>query len=335
MLRHDFDYEEPETLEGALALLRGSREPARLLAGGTDLVPNMRLDVFRPGLLVSLAAIEPQPPVEEPGGSIRLDALSRLADLESDQLVRRKLKMLAESARAVGSNQIRQMGTLGGNLCQENRCLYLNLEHDYQFTEPCYKRGGERCYPFPGNDPETCWSVYMSDIAPALIAMNAWVEILNEGGIRRIRLEELFSGRGLKPLTLGTTEIIRTVIVPALGPRFGWGYHKSSLRGGLEFAMATVAVALRLKDDGRSLAQLRIAVGAVGEGPLRPTVTEREMTGRVADGATLTEAARDASNEIDPLPHHGFTKSYLRENIRVHLHRCLTRAVERACHGEG
>ena len=329
MIPYDFDYERPDTLQEAAALLRRSGAGARLLAGGTDLIPNMRVQILKPALLISLGAITPVPPQTGPDGSIRIDALSRLATLENSDLVRREIPMLAESAHAVGGNQIRQMGTLGGNLGQEPRCLYLNQEHDFQFTAPCYKRGGDCCYPYPGNKPGTCWSVYMSDLAPALIALGADVEILGETGVRRIPAEALFTGNALKPLTLAPGEIILAIVVPPSPPGFGWGYHKSTIRGGLEFAMATIAVALCLENDGKTCAAARIVVGAVSEGPLRASATERLLVGQVLDAQRLAKAADDAAGEITPLPHHGFTRSYLSENIRVHLRRTLLAALER------
>lgn len=330
MILYNFDYERPDTLEEAAALLHKSGSSARLLAGGTDLLPNMRVQILRPALLISLSAIAPMPLYTGPDGSIRIDALTRLADLENSEFVRREIPMLAESAHAVGGNQIRQMATLGGNLCQETRCLYLNQEHDYQFTAPCYKRGGDCCYPYPGNKPGTCWSVYMSDTAPALIALGANVEILGEAGIREVPADTLFTGNALAPLRLARSEILRSVVVPPIPTGFGWGYHKSTIRGGLEFAMANIAVALCLEPDGKTCAVARIVVGAVSEGPFRALTTEKTLVGKVLNEDLLSKAADDASNEVNPLPHHGFSRNYLKENIRVYLRRTLITAFERA-----
>lgn len=329
MILYDFELERPDTWDGAAALLRDSEVQARLLAGGTDLLPNMRVQILKPALLISLGAIEPVPPQTMADGSIRLDALSRLADLEASELMRQKLPMLAESAHAVAGNQIRQMATLGGNLCQETRCLYLNQEHDYQFSAPCYKRGGNCCYPFPNNGPDTCWSVYMSDVAPALIALNADIEIFSQSGMRRIPVGNLFTGDALNSMTLAPGEMIRAVYVPPRKAGFRWGYHKSTIRGGLEYAIANMAVSLNLEADGKTCAEARIVVGAVSEGPLRAAATERSLVGDVLDTTRLARAADDASKEISPLPHHGFTKKYLRDNVRVHLRRTLAAALER------
>jgi 4-hydroxybenzoyl-CoA reductase beta subunit len=329
MILLDFGYERAATLREAAALLARLGDDARALAGGTDLLPNMRSELARPGVLVGLSAIEPEAPKLAADGSLRIDALTRLARLAHSALVREKLPMLAESAHAVGSRQIREMGTLGGNLCQETRCLYLNQRHDYQFAAPCFKRGGACCYPFPRNDPQTCWSVHMSDVAPALIALDAEFEILGEGGTRRIKAEELYTGSGLKPLSLGGAELLSAVTVPAQ-QRTGWGFHKSTIRGGLEFGMAVIAVSLQLAEDRMTCSRARVVVGAVRERPLRVASAEHLLTGTPFDDERMARAAAAAVKEINPLPHHGFTRRHLLDNIKVYLGRTLAQAAERA-----
>ena len=327
MFDFDFDHRRPETLAEASDLLRRHGTGARIIAGGTDLLPNMRIDLVRPTAVISLGAIASAQPGIQPDGSIRIDALTRLAAIANSALLRERLPLLAESARAVGSNQIREMGTLGGNLCQETRCLYLNQRHDYQFVEPCYKRGGACCYPFPLNKPDVCWSVYMSDVAPALIALGAEVETIDEDGGRRLSLEDLYTGSGLNPLNLRHGEIISAVIVPPPPAGLGCGYHKSARRGGLEFAMAVMAATLRIAPDGRTCADARIVIGAVRERPVRAAAAERALVGAALDGAGIAAAVAAALDELNPLPHHGFTKSYIIDNIRVYLRRVLVRAA--------
>ncbi len=329
MILFDFEYERPETIEEAVALL-GAEAEAKLLAGGTDLFPNMRVQVVRPSHLVSLAGLVPAEPEPLPEGGLRIDALTRLSSLETDDLVVRQAPLLAAAAHSVGGKQVRQMGTLGGNLCQETRCLYYNQQHDYQFVAGCYKRGGECCYPFPGNDDQTCWAVHCSDLAPALIALGAEIEILGPEGRRHQALEDLYSANGLSPLTLGPAEIVTAVTVPQAPTGSGWGFHKTTLRGGLEFGMVVMAVTLRLEDDGQTCAGARIVLSAIGEGPLRPEAAETALVGARLDDDTIARVAEEASREINPLPHHGYTKRYLRDNVRVHLRRSLGHAAERA-----
>ena len=325
MILYDFEYERPGSLKEATALLNETGDDAQLLAGGTDLMPNMRVEVVTPSLLVSVSGIEPAAPEKCADGSIRIDSLTKLSDLVDAELIQNELPMLAEAAHTVASNQVRVMGTLGGNLCQETRCLYYNQKHDYQFVEPCYKRGGDCCYPFPGNDRDVCWAVYMSDIAPVLIALDAKLEILGPDGTREIAMTDLYTGDGLNPFTLGAAEIIQAIFVPPVPERFGWGYHKTTVRGGLDFGTAIIVIVLQLAEDGETCCWAKIVYGAVGQGPLRPTTTELSMEDAVLDPALIAVAA---SQEISPLPHHGFNKGFLRENIRVYTERTLVSAIE-------
>ncbi len=330
MILQDFEYEKPENLEAAAALLAANGDNARLMAGGTDLLPNMRIELETPELVVSLSGIKPADPSEHEDGSLTLDALMPLAELAASDIVKCQFPLLAESAHTVAGNQIREMGTLGGNLCQEVRCLYLNQSHDFQFVEPCYKRGGDCCYPFPRNDKTTCWAVYMSDVAAALMALDASLEVLGPDGTRTLPIAGFFTGDSLSPNTLRPAEIIKSVTLPPVPPRFGWGYHKTGLRGGLEFGMAVIAATLRMKDDGRACEDAKIVFSAIGQSPLSPTGTTEAMAGAELDEVSLADFAKRAAKEVDPLPHHGFTIRYLRDNIEVHLRRALTRAVERA-----
>ncbi len=327
MIQFDFDYERPGTLSEAATLLLQHGASARIMAGGTDLLPNMRVELVRPAAVIGLSGIVPELPRREENGAIRIDALTRLATLAESALIQEQLPLLAESAHAVAGNQIRQMGTLGGNLCQETRCLYLNQQHDYQFAAPCYKRGGTVCYPFPLNKPDVCWSVYMSDVAPALIALDADVETVDGHGGRRIAVEDLFTGNGLSPIRLREGEIIGTIVIPPRPANFGWGYHKSARRGGLEFAMAVVVVTLRLDADRKTCIDARIVIGAVREKPVRAAAAERRLTCAALDEANIGAAVTAAIEELKPLPHHGFSKSYIIDNVRVYLRRVLKRAI--------
>lgn len=328
MILFDFDVVRAGSLEEARRMLAGG--DARCIAGGTDLLPRMRAKLVEPETLVSLKGIVPRPPALLPDGSLCLDALSCLADLATSDLVMRHAPMLVESAMAVGSNQIRHMGTLGGNLCQESRCLYLDQKHDYQFVEPCYKRGGDCCYPFPRNKPDTCWAVHMSDIAPALVALDATLQVSGDSGARTIPAAGLYSGNGLSPLRLGEAELISAVTIPSSTAGSGWAFHKSTVRGGLEFALAVIAITLHIGPDRRTCGAARIVVGAVREAPVRLTKAESALEEAALDDKRIAEVAATASQEANPLPHHGVSRRYLLENIRVNLQRALTAARERA-----
>jgi CO/xanthine dehydrogenase FAD-binding subunit len=134
----------------------------------------------------------------------------------------------------------------------------------------------------------------------------------------------------LRPVELDDGEIIRAVFVHPPPAGCGWGYRKSARRGGLEFALAVMAVTLRLDADRKTCAEARIVVGAVREKPVRATAAERALAGAAPDERTIANAAAIAAEEVKPLPHHGFTKSYIVDNLRVYLRRVLADAAERA-----
>lgn len=330
MILYDFEHERPGSLQDVANRLADLGPTAAVLAGGTDLLPNMRLKIQAPETLVSLGAIMPQSPVAEPDGWLRIDALTRLGNIENSDIVRATYPMLAQSAHVVGSNQIRQAGTLGGNLCQEIRCLYLNQEHDFQFVAPCYKRGGDCCYPYPKNEKGFCASVFMSDIAPALIALRSEIDLMGSDTTRRLAVEDFYTGVGMAPTVLGGDELVRAVMLPPPVPMSGWGYHKSTIRGGLEFAMVVVAVWVSLKDDGETCDDARIVIGAVSEGPTRARAAEDALRGARLDPTVIEKVASAAVGECRFLPHHNFSVEYLKQNAQVYLRRVLEDAHGRA-----
>jgi len=321
-----FEYARPGSLEEAAALLaeRGSR--ACLAAGGTDLFPRLKYGLARPELLVSLGGIPATPPRIGTGGELRLGGQTRLAALVRAPEVRTRAPILAEAAHSVGSNQLRHMGTLGGNLCLEPRCLYYNQSHTFQFVEPCLKRGGAICYFAPKG--KRCWAVFAADTAPALVVLGANVDVVGPGGARRtLPLEALYTGDPLEPLALGSGEIVAEVSVPPASGRRAQAFRKHSRRKGIEFAGLTVAVVLDL-GDGAVCEAARISVGSVGGRPVRAEGAEAELAGRdLSRDDVLREAARAVAAEIRPVAHHGYSAGYLRECLEVETRRALATAM--------
>lgn len=206
--------------------------------------------------------------------------------------------------------------------------MYVNQKHDYQFKAPCYKRGGDLCYPFPNNPHGTCWSVHMSDTASPLIALGARLEVLGGSGTRQIGIEELYTGSGITPIGLAHGDLLTAILIPKAPARFGWGYCKSTRRGGMEFGIAVIAVTILLDDGLETCRSARIVVGAVRERPVRLAKTEAAMVGSVIDKNAIAEIAAAATKELNPIPHHGFTKSYIRDDFTVKLRRTLDSAVQ-------
>lgn len=322
-----FEQLRPASLKEASQLLKEYGPRSVLAAGGTDIYPRMKYKLLRPEWVISLKGLPVEPPAVTREGDLHLDALMTLADVARSSTIRERAPLLAEAALNVGSNQIRHMGTLGGNICLENRCLYYNQTHTYQFVEPCFKRKGERCYLIPKG--KKCWAVFTADTVPALIALGALVNIIGPQNARQLPLERLYTGDALRPLALSGSEIVTEVIVPAQSSMCGASFVKFNLRGGMEFAALTVAILLNMEDDSHNCNSSRIIVGSVSAAPVRARKAEQAMVGQHLSMDLFEEVAQILANEVSPFPHHGYSVGYLTECLKVQSGRALNMALER------
>jgi 4-hydroxybenzoyl-CoA reductase beta subunit len=322
-----FEHLQPASFEEAARMLYDLGPRARLVAGGTDLYPRIKLGLSRPEVVVSLKGLGPiEPPVSR-NGDLHINALIPLADIVSSPKVLAQVPVLAEAALSVGSNQIRNMGTLGGNICLENRCSYYNQSHSFQFVEPCYKRHGDLCYLVPKG--KKCLAVFMADTVPALICLNAGVEIVSRSNLRRIAVEKLYTGNALNPLALAPGEIVREVIIPSPIANGGASFTKFSLRGGVEFSAFTVAVHLEMAKNDDSCTAARIVVGSLATKPIAAVKAEAATVGERISDKLLQKVAHLAAGEIQPLMHHGYSVAYLKQCLNIQIYRTLVRAAKR------
>lgn len=327
MLLSKFEHLRPTSLNEACRLLQEYGHRAHLAAGGTDLFPRMKYGLVRSEVVVSVKGISVKAPNITEKGDLHLDALMTLADVSRSPVIRNRLPLLAEAALNVGSNQVRHMGTLGGNICLENRCLYYNQTHTFQFVEPCFKRKGDRCYLIP--EGKKCWAVFMADTVPALISLGTLVNIRGPEGYRQLPLERLYTGDALRPLAVSNGEIIAEVVVPSQAPMSGSALVKFALRGGMEFAALNLAVVLVMDDDGALCRKARITVGAVSAAPVRAVKAEEALAGQGLTKDLLQHVADVVAAEARPFPHHGYSTRYLRECLKVQTFRSLNLAAGR------
>ena len=321
-----FTYLRPDSREEAIRFLDKYGSGAHTVAGGTELFPRMKYRLKCPDALISLKALPVSAPSLTPEGNLVLDALMTLTALSRSSLVQKKAPLLGEAAQTVASNEIRNMGTLGGNICQETRCLYYNQGHDFQFVEPCFKRGGNLCYFLPKGNK--CYAVFMADTVPALVCLGAEVNIMGSEDMRQVKIEELYSGDPVQPLKIAPGEILSKVLIPSTNHKRGAAYAKFSLRGALEFAALSVAAVLEVEDDGQTCAQARIAVGAVSAAPLRARKAESFLRGQRLSISLFSEAAQRVMDEGRLVPHHGYSHAYLLESLKVQSQRVLASAAE-------
>lgn len=322
-----FEYLAAASTQEAAQLLKKHGPGARLVAGGTDIFPRMKYRLIEPEILINPCGLPTREPTINEDGGLILDAFMTLTEVVRSPLIREKAALIAEAAYTVASNEIRHMGTLGGNLCQETRCLYYNQSHEFQFVEPCFKRGGNHCDFIPRGNK--CRAVFMADTAPALISLGAEVKITGPVDSRQISLEELYSGDALQPLEMEPDEILAEVLIPEQPAGRLAAYSKFSLRGALEFGALGIAAALDMDDSGLTCLQARIAVGAVSPAPLRAFKAESLLEGKEVSDTLFTKAARAAVEELQIIPHHGYSGYYLKKCMQVQMQRVLGTAVAR------
>lgn len=286
----DFRTLRPASLDEAVAAL--AAEGARPLAGGTDLLPNLRRGLGAPGSLVDLTAVPGLDAVAERDGALRIGAAVTLETLAEHPAVLARFPVLAEAALAVAGPTHRAAATLGGNLCQDTRCVFYNQSAWWrQSNGYCLKLQGDRCHVVTKSD--RCYATYHGDLAPALMVLDARAEIAGPGGTRMVPLAALFTESGAAHLTLAAGEILAAVEVPPAGD---WraGYAKVRIRDAIDFPLAGVAAALR-REDGR-LAGLRIAITGTNSAPLAVATDMAEWSEAELDKALA--AMRKAANVL-------------------------------------
>ncbi|HSD44771.1 MAG TPA: 4-hydroxybenzoyl-CoA reductase subunit beta [Burkholderiales bacterium] len=290
----EFTLARPASLAEAAALLAAG---ARALAGGTDLLPNMRHGLERPQQLVDLRGIRGLDAIDERDGGLVIGAGVTLARLVGDARIARLLPALAEAARAVAGPGHRSAATLGGNLCQDTRCVYYNQSEWWrQANGWCLKRGGDVCHVAPQG--HRCHAAFSGDVAPALLAVRAELEIAMPGGERRMPLAQLYRDDGAAHLTLVPGEFVAQVHVRAAAPGRRSGYRKARARGSIDFPLAGVAVVLSVRDG--ALAELGVALSGTNSMPFLLEGVE-PFVGRPVDDAMLAALDKLVQKQVRPM----------------------------------
>ncbi len=313
-----------ESEEAALATLAGHPGDAAWLAGGTNLLDMLKLDVETAAVLVDINALPLRGVEELDGGGLRIGALARISDAGHHPGVRARYPMLSEALLSGASVQLRNMATVGGNLMQRTRCSYFrDTAMACNRREPgsgCGARDGHhRGHAILGTSP-ACIAVHPSDLCVALAALDATVSVRGPGGGRSIPLTELHLLPGDHPereSTLARGELITAVEIPPLPWAAGSHYLKVRDRASYAFALVAAAVALDL--DGGAVRDARVALGGVGTVPWRSPEAEAALRGRPADRETFATAAAAALQAAAPLPGNVF-KVELARRVLV---RCL------------
>ncbi len=308
-----FAFVEPASVGAATEILAAAGARALPLAGGVDLLGELKDGIVRPETLVNLKAIRELDYVRfDSDATLRLGALATLSAVAEDDRVRREFPAVAQAAGSVGSPEIRNVGTVGGNLCQRPRCWYYRSP-----LHPCLKKGGDVCYTTLGNSRYHAilgggpsFIVHPSDLAPALIACDARVIVAGPAGRKDIPLETFYVLPRVRldhETILKAGEIVTEVVVPpAASTSSGTKslFVKFREKESFDFALASVAAALRM--DGAICREARVVLGGVAPVPWRSEQAEKAVIGKSIDVPAAAQAARAALKDASPLPHNGY-----------------------------
>ncbi len=302
-----FDFRTPRTMDEAVRILAGEGADAMPLAGGTDLLPNMKRRQQVPKTLVSLRHVEALREMETGPAGWRLGACLTLSELVDHSPLRNGLTALWQAASQVATSQIRNQATLGGNICLDTRCNYYDQNHEWRKSIGfCLKKSGTTCWVAPASPK--CMAVSSTDTAPALMALGARVRLVSGSGQREIPLADLYENDGIHYMKKGTDEILTEVL---LDPLHGWKstYWKLRRRGSFDFPVLSVAAAVRFSKDD-IVEEARIVVGAAASRPLIAEQAERFLRGCYLNRETIAEAASLAAQVAKPLDNTDFDMSW-------------------------
>ncbi len=315
-----FELFQPASIEDALALLDRHGSDAWVMAGGLDTFDWLKDRTKRPSVVVDLSQIAALRGIKEVNGGLEIGATTPLTEVVHHPVVREKFGLLMEAAELVASPQIRNQGTLGGNISQDTRCWY------YRSGWSCYRAGGNICYadtPTAVNrehailEQDRCVAVNPSDTAPALIALDAELVLRSTGGERVVKAEDYFVGPAIdivRMTVLRPGELLTAIRIPATWAGAQFYFEKVRDRNVWDFPLVNVASAIKF--SGATIQQARIAVGAVAARPLRLAAVEAAIAGKPRNEETAALAGQLATAGATPLRYNGYKIPLMRNLVK-------------------
>jgi xanthine dehydrogenase YagS FAD-binding subunit len=315
-----FSYLRAGSLKEAISGL--SRGNAKIHAGGTDLLGCLRDRVFAADMVVSISGLTELKGIREtPEGGLSIGALTTITDVSENRIIRERYTALAQAAAEVASPQLRNQGTLGGNLCQKPRCWY------YRGEFHCLRKGGDRCYAVAGENHyhcilggDRCYIVHPSDTAPALAAHKATVHIAGPAGPRKVSIDHFFvppSKDVTREAVLEKGEIVTGIVLLPTPGGVRSSYRKVRARRSWDFALAGVALALQM--TGGSVTDARIVLSGAAPIPWRAYDAENALMGNILDPGSIKRAAALSVNGARPLDHNAYKIPLFRGMIEEEL----------------
>lgn len=321
----NFKHFNAHSIDEAVSLLRHYGDMAYIIAGGTDVLGKMKDAILPtyPEAVINMKTIPDLDYITESGGMLNIGALTTLSEIADSELVMSRYPALAQAARRVASPQIRNMGTIAGNICQDVRCWYYRSRNN-RFS--CLRKKGGRCYAikgdnryhsiFGGSVSGGCLAVHPSDTAPALIALAAKVKTSR----RVIGAQDFFEVKPIKTTVLGTDEIVTEIQVPEPSPGTCSTFLKFALRQSIDFPVVNCAVMTGTRDG--KVEHARICLNAVHVVPYRAIQSEKVIVGNSLNGAVAEEAGRAAVAQARPLEHNKYMLAVARTLVKRAILAC-------------
>ena len=310
-----FTYRQPKSLTEALRMKADAGPDGMFVAGGTDLYPNMKRRHQEPRTVISLMGIPELGQMERwnVGTCVTLSALSNVPSFQ------RSHSAVTQAARLVSTPLLRNMGTLGGNLCLDTRCNYYNQSYEWRKAiDFCMKKDGAICWVAPSSP--RCWAVNSSDIAPVMVAIGAEYRLVGPQGERVVPAGRFYHNDGINYLTKQADEILAEVRLPAPD---GWDavYHKLRRRGSFDFPV--LGVAAWIKWNGKKVGEARIVLGGVASWPQEVPEAAAVLRGESLSDEVIARAADAAYRPSKPMDNTDFDLSWRKQMTRVYVTRAL------------
>ncbi len=318
-----FEHMDAQSVEHACTLLSENKETAGVIAGGTDLLVRMKYRAFTPKVLVNIKMLSNLSQINEASnGDLVIGSLVSLHEIENSSLIRERYPVLSQAAGKVANRVIRNMGTLGGNLCQDTRCEYYTHSHVFgrEHWPKCFKRGGDLCHIMKKGD--RCYARFSADMAPALLALGAKAKMVSPQGHRIIPLDNFYTGSGHPATILKYDEILTEIQIPTLYAGWKGVYIKLSYRETTDYPIVGVAALTHM--DGNTCKEARLVATSVGSAPLRLKESENVVKGKHLEDSVITKAAEAATIAVNPVLHHGDSPKYVRQVLGA----CTKKALQ-------
>jgi 4-hydroxybenzoyl-CoA reductase subunit beta len=322
-----FQLLRPRSIEDAVGYLAKHSGGIQIVAGGTDLLPSMKQRLFAPKYLLDIRGIEELQGVHSiPGYGTEIGVLVTLTAIEDSEFLRRSYPVLHEAVATIASPILRNMGTIGGNVCLDTRCLWYNQSLTWRKSCGfCIKKDGDLCHVAPGG--KKCWAAFSADSPAALLCLEAEIEIAGPAGLRRMPLAEFYTSIGDARMKLASNEMLTRVLLPERMAGYRGVYQKLRLRGSIDYPLAGVAAALKKNAQGL-IEDARVAITGVNPAPLLVHEARHALVGKPFNEHAAAVVGELGARVAKPLTTSALTPEYRREMIRVYTRRAVLGAAQ-------